>query len=87
MPGHQGHGNNTSPHFGGQGAVCHGVAKQDPKWHRARALTQGCFLQVALQFSFAMKCADLGHCIRPAQLHIRWTKAVTSEFYTQVHWL
>lgn len=40
-------------------------------------------VKAALQASFAMKCADLGHTVRPSTIHLRWAKAVTTEFYQQ----
>jgi len=49
-------------------------------------ITEKGLVMAAIQFSMAMKCADLGHCLRPPSLHIRWTQAVTSEFYRQGDW-
>jgi len=46
-------------------------------------LTEMSLVRIAMQCSIAMKCADLGHCVRPSRLHVQWTKAVTTEFYRQ----
>jgi hypothetical protein len=31
----------------------------------------------------ALKCADLGHTAKELDVHLKWTKKVTDEFFTQ----
>lgn len=34
-----------------------------------------------------MKAADIGHPVRMSSLHLRWTRAITDEFFAQVFFI